>query len=145
MTNWNSRFATGHAQIDSEHREFLLKLSSLRQAIDAGAGRERIVELILTLQKYVLGHFAREEAIMHRFKCRAAEENKTAHREFITKLEGWLVLLSSSGSSITLLSDVHREAFTWIENHILNCDCQLRNCPVPAPHDPPTHLPHPQI
>ena len=145
MTDWNTRFETGHAQIDDEHREFLRKLTSLRQALDAGAGRERIVELIMILQKYVLGHFAREEALMIRVKCRVMEANKTAHREFAHKLEGLLVLLSSSGSSLTLLSDVHREAFAWIEDHILNCDCQLRNGRLPDKNETQTYSPYPQI
>ena len=145
MTNWNPRFETGHAEIDAEHREFFTKLTGLKQAIDAGAGREHIVELINLLQRYVLGHFAREELLMRRTNCPAYEKNRTAHRVFAHKLEGWLVLLSSSGSSMSLVLDVHRESFAWIEEHILDCDCQLRNCRLPTPSETQTNSPYPQI
>lgn len=143
MSTWNPRFETGHDQIDAEHREFFAKLSAMKQELDAGAGRERIVELINLLQRYVLGHFAREEALMRRTNCPAFEQNRAAHREFERKLEGWLELLSSSGSPVSLLLDVHRESFAWIENHILNCDCQLRGCRVPD--KTLTNSPYPQI
>ena len=145
MTNWSPRFETGHDQIDAEHREFFVKLNALKQTLEAGAGRERIVELILLLQRYVLGHFAREELLMRRTSCPAYETNRAAHREFERKLEGWLALLSTSGSSVSLLLDVHREAFAWIEDHILNCDCQLRGCRLPDKSQQQTNSPYPQI
>jgi hemerythrin-like metal-binding protein len=143
MTPWSPRFETGHAQIDAEHREFFDKLNGLKQAMESGAGRERIVELINLLQRYVLGHFAREESLMHRTCCPAYEENRAAHREFERKLECWLELLSSSNSPVSLLLDVHRESFAWIEAHILNCDCQLRGCRLPDKSQ--TNSPYPQI
>ena len=128
MTQWNPHLETGHARIDAEHRELLTQLLALKDAVDGGAGRERIAELIRILQSYVLGHFAREEAHMLRVQCPAADRNRAAHREFEHKLEGWLFLLSASGSPVSMLLDVHREACAWIEEHILNCDCQLRQC-----------------
>ena len=128
MTRWNSDLETGHACIDAEHRELLTQLQALKDAVDQGAGRERIAELINILQTYVLGHFAREEAHMVKVNCPAADLNRAAHREFTQKLDGWLFLLSASGSPVSMLLDVHREACAWIESHILNCDCQLRRC-----------------
>ena len=55
---------------------------------------ERTVELIVLLQKYALGHFAREEAHMHRVGCPTHKENCAAHAEFADKLAGWLELLT---------------------------------------------------
>ena len=143
MINWSARFETGHAQIDAEHREFFNKLNGLQLALEAGAGRERIVELINLLQRYVLGHFAREETLMRRTHCPAYEQNRTAHREFERKLEVWLELFSTGGTPVSLLLDVHRESFAWIEAHILNCDCRLRGCRLPE--SELTNSPYPQI
>ena len=128
MTPWHSRFETGHAKIDEEHREFFRQLTALKTAVDAGAGRERTIELIMILQRYALGHFAREEAHMNRVRCPSRELNFDAHREFARKLEGWLDLLSFGGTPVSVLLDVHRESSAWIESHILNVDCCLRNC-----------------
>lgn len=141
MSNWSPRFETGHAQIDAEHREFFRQLHGLKQAVEAGAGREQITELIIILQKYVLGHFAREEAHMQAVNCPAQEMNCTAHRLFAEKLDHWLELLSYSGTSVTMLLDIHRESIAWIENHILNIDCRLRGCTIKAPPPPRTDGP----
>lgn len=125
---WNPALETGHPSIDSEHRELLDQLAAVKTAIDQGAGREQIAELIAVLQKYVLGHFAREEVLMERKNCQARDTNRAAHREFARKLDGWLVLLTSGVSPYSLMRDVHREATDWIVAHILQCDCQLRQC-----------------
>lgn len=132
MTAWNARLETGHANIDAEHREFFRQLDGLKSAVDGGAGREQIAELIIILQKYVLGHFAREEAHMQLVQCPALHANCSAHRLFAEKLDHWLDILSMSGTPLTVLLDVHRESIAWIENHILHIDCQLRGCTVSA-------------
>ncbi|MCX6954655.1 MAG: hemerythrin domain-containing protein [Verrucomicrobia bacterium] len=128
MTTWNERFETGHAQIDAEHREFFRQLNALKGAVESGAGRERVVDLITILQTYVLGHFAREEAHMARVDCPALQANCAAHRDFALKLEHWLELLTMSGTPVSMLLDVHRESIGWIEAHIINIDCRLRGC-----------------
>ena len=127
-TSWNPALETGHPHIDAEHRELLEQLAAVKTAIDQGAGREQIAALITVLQKYVLGHFAREEGLMERKRCPARETNRAAHREFARKLDGWLVLLTSGVSPYSLMRDVHREATDWIVAHIVQCDCQLRQC-----------------
>jgi hemerythrin len=128
MTPWGPRFESGHPQIDAEHKEFFRKLGAIEAAIEAGAGRERIVELIAVLQKYALVHFSREETIMQTVQCPAIRENCAAHRAFEARFEGWLNLLSTSGSSVTLLRDIQRESTAWIESHIEHIDCRLRGC-----------------
>ena len=132
MEKWRPELATGHRAIDAEHKEFLRHLEAIRQALDAGAGREQIVDLILTLQQYVRGHFEREEAYMEEVACPAAAVNCAAHRVFAARFETWLQLLSIPGSPVSVMADVHRESLQWIEGHIKSVDCQLRSCRKPA-------------
>jgi hemerythrin len=128
MTPWGPHFETGHPQIDAEHRQFFQRLGEIQDAIEAGAGRERIVELIAVLQQYALIHFSREEDFMRSVRCPAYKDNCAAHKAFGLKFDGWLQLLSTSGSSVTLLQDIHRESVAWIEAHIVDVDCKLRGC-----------------
>ena len=121
-------FETGHEQVDAEHREFFRQLDALQLAIDAGAGRGRIVELITILQKYARGHFAREEAHMHRVGCPAAGLNCAAHREFSRKLDAWLDLLTVGSAPLSVMRDIQRESTDWIMAHISKIDCRLRSC-----------------
>ncbi|PAW68915.1 MAG: hypothetical protein B9S34_01010 [Opitutia bacterium Tous-C1TDCM] len=130
MPQWNPDFETGHPTIDTEHQEFLHQLEMLKVAIDAGAGREKVVDLIVVLQRYVLGHFAREEAHMLRVGCPSHGANCAAHREFSHKFDRWLELLTYSGTPVSLLLEVHRESLAWITHHIQKVDCGLRACPA---------------
>jgi len=128
MTTWNESLVTGHPDVDAEHRELLHQLSGLKEAVQAGAGREQIVELIKILQKYAHFHFAREEAHMVKVNCPAHGANCKAHREFSDKLDGWLELLTYRGTPVSLMLDVQRESVEWITSHITRIDCCLRDC-----------------
>lgn len=132
MLPWNSDLETGHALIDAEHREYFRQLDELEAAIERGVGQEQMTQLIVTLQKYVLGHFSREEAHMSRVGCRAHGANCAAHREFARKFEGWIELLTLGNAPLSLVADIQRESAAWILAHITSIDCKLRDCP-PAP------------
>ncbi len=128
MPFWNEKLETHHPNIDADHCELFRMLESFKAAVEGGAGREQIVELIIILQRYALEHFTREEAYMERIQCPTLKANCAAHRDFEQKLEHWLVILTMAGSPVSVMMDVHREAFDWIENHILRVDCGLRHC-----------------
>ncbi|AOS44459.1 hypothetical protein Verru16b_01521 [Lacunisphaera limnophila] len=140
MPSWNPRLETGHPHIDAEHQEFFRRLDALRDAINASGGREQIIDLIVILQKYTIGHFSREEAYMHRVNCPGLTANCAAHRDFARRLDSWLHLLTTGTEPVSLLRDIHHEATTWIESHILGIDCQLRGCRMPDS-APPLPLP----
>jgi len=128
MLQWSEKYATGFPHIDADHRDFLQRAAALRTAIDHGAGPAKIAELLALLQEHALRHFQREEVLMAQVGCPAHASNCAAHREFARKLEGWTQLLCLSNASASLLSDIHREATQWMEQHIACIDCELRRC-----------------
>jgi hemerythrin len=133
MSGWIQAFATGYPEIDAEHREVLQRLDALAGLIEAGGDGREIQALMQTLQRYVLGHFSREEACMLRVRCPAYQANSGAHAEFTEKFAGWVAQLERTGAPVALARQIHGEARTWIEAHILNVDCALRRTPRPAP------------
>ena len=130
-TSWNDDYETGHPSVDAEHRELMRQLEELKVAVDSGAGREHVTDLLVILQRYAHGHFAREEAHMVRVKCPAHGANCAAHKEFSDRLDCWLELLTHGATPLSLVRDVQSESMSWIRRHILKIDCQLRHC---APH-----------
>lgn len=129
MSTWLESYTTGHPQIDADHREFFRRADKLRTAIEQDAGPEKVAELLALLQEHALIHFQREEALMKRVGCRSHKKNCAAHHEFARKLEGWTQLLCLSGSSASLLADIHRESTRWMAEHISGIDCDLSSCP----------------
>jgi hemerythrin-like metal-binding protein len=129
MISWTPALETGHPVIDDDHKKLVANLNELDAALKKGAGKDQVVPLIAFLNRYAREHFVREEAHMARVRCPAAAANQQAHREFVAKLDGWLVKLQS-GASLPLVLEVHRETSKWIGAHIVSVDCKLRGCKV---------------
>ena len=127
MIPWSATLETGHPQIDDDHQRLIASLNELDTALKQGAGKDQVIQLVAFLNSYTREHFAREEAHMARINCPSAAANKQAHREFVAKLDNWLGKLQS-GSSLSLVLDVHRETSRWIQAHIVGVDCKLRGC-----------------
>jgi hemerythrin-like metal-binding protein len=127
MIPWTPALETGHSVIDDDHRKLIASLNELDSALKQGAGKEQIMQLVSFLNRYSRDHFAREEAHMARVNCPSAAVNKQAHQDFVAKLDGWLIKLQS-GTSLSLVLEVHREISRWIGAHIVNVDCKLRGC-----------------
>lgn len=136
MITWSADFETGHLQIDREHQEICTRLNQIELAINQGAGREQIAEMVSLLLNYTLVHFRREEGVMACTGCPRHSDNCTAHAQFEARLERWLEVLSLPIPDIgtVLLRDVHAESCRWIHDHILRIDLALRDVPPsPAP------------
>lgn len=129
MIAWNRNFETGNPDVDRDHQKICAGLNQIELALDNGAGREQIAEMISILQTYTLVHFRSEERIMACVKCPRHGENCEAHHQFEARLERWLEVLTIPIPDIgtTLLRDVHDECSRWIQEHLLQIDSSLRS------------------
>ena len=130
MIIWSEEFETGHPAIDQDHREICERLNQIEVALDRGAGREQIAEMVSLLQNYTLVHFQREEDAMACAKCPRHGENCAAHTQFAARLDRWLEVLTIPCMNGTILRDVHAESCRWIQQHIRKIDSSLRQVPV---------------
>ena len=126
MLLWEARLETSHPDIDREHRQIFAQLNEIEDALRQGAGRERIIDMILFLQQYTLVHFSREESVMACTNCSRHKANCSAHRRFEERLEAWIAVLSSPGMPVSVLEDIHAETCRWIHAHIGQVDVGLR-------------------
>jgi len=127
MIPWTPALETGHPVIDDDHKKLIASLNELESALRKGEAKDKIIPLVAFLNQYAREHFAREEAHMTRVNCPSAGVNQQAHREFVARLDTWLVKLRS-GASLSLVLEVHREISKWIGAHIVSVDCKLRGC-----------------
>ena len=129
MINWNSTLETGVAVIDNDHRTLIEQINLLEEALQQGAGKDRLGELVAFLDKYTRMHFAREEALMTERKCPVSGLNCTAHLLLLQKLDAWNNRLNASGATTSLVLEINREMGAWITQHIIKIDCRI-NSPV---------------
>ena len=127
MISWHPRLETGNAVVDNDHNSLIQQINALADALQNGTGRENLAQMLGFLNCYVRAHFVREEGIMRAVNCPASGQNCTAHKALIQKLDGWVARLQNGGATTSLVLEVHREASAWIQQHIVNVDCQLRH------------------
>jgi len=128
MITWNSRFETGNAVVDQDHKALIAQINALEDALKKGTAKEQLGQMIGFLNQYVRAHFAREESIMRAVKCPASGQNCTAHQALTAKLDGWVSRLNTGGATTSLVLEIYREASEWLRQHIVKVDCQLRAC-----------------
>jgi hemerythrin-like metal-binding protein len=129
MIQWNDSFVTGHPLVDNDHRQLIASLNELELALQEGAGKEQISQVLSFLNRYTREHFRREEAHMKHVNCPAYDENCREHDALVAKLDHWATRLNQ-GVSTSLVLEVHREVAAWVRSHIVKTDCKLRACGV---------------
>ena len=127
MILWDSSLATGHKLVDEDHQKLINALNELETVLGKGADTKRLVDILSFLITYTHEHFAREENLMRCVHCPALGENIKAHSMLLIRLSEWVPRLYKPGTR-ELAREIFTELTTWIQNHILRVDCQLRHC-----------------
>lgn len=121
---WNASLRTGVDEIDEQHKELFRQANNLNAAMSQGKGRDEVGRLLDFLGKYVIDHFAQEEALMARWRCSMAEANKQAHRQFVARFNE-LRKQSGEGANASVVIDIYNELTQWLVQHIRGIDAKL--------------------
>jgi hemerythrin len=129
MLCWTDQFATGSPLIDAQHRILIDQVNRLGEYPQSPPiNRTTCDELMNVLSSYVATHFKFEEECMQSHRCPAHDRNKLAHAAFIQIFASYKARYGEEGPKVELLQSLHSAASTWIRNHILSVDTQLRPC-----------------
>ena len=128
MLTWSPEFATGVAEVDSDHQQLITSLNQLELALKAGEGSKHITVLLKFLEDYANIHFSREEACMHRLQCPTSQLNIQAHAQFRTTFARAKERLVSPMAGPLVAVQVHRELCDWVVKHIMRVDSGLKQC-----------------
>ncbi len=126
---WKDEFGCGVEEVDEQHRKLVGLLNTLEQMIADGIESGPDVDALLgELASDTVAHFSFEEDCMMRYRCPAARENREAHALFLDIFAGFQSEIGEQGTSAELLARLHETAATWVVDHILNVDVQLKPC-----------------
>jgi hemerythrin len=69
---------------------------------------------------------------MNSYRCPAEGKNKLEHERFRTFIRDYKRQCGQEGFKLELLAQLHETMQSWIEEHILRIDTQLRPCIPPS-------------
>ncbi len=130
---WDNALSTGDPGIDDQHRVLINTFNELADAVEGGADKDNIGNIISALKFYASWHFAREEECMGKYHCPVADKNKKAHAVFVQNFERYEKEFAALDQVADLAFDMYTDLADWIYNHILAVDSKLYHCIHPTP------------
>jgi hemerythrin len=132
MVHWTEQFVTGSGTIDQQHRMLINNINHLESMLtETNPTREEgefLIHLVDFLEAYAGTHFQFEEECMERYRCPAHAQNKQAHERFLALIQQFKERCRTEGFRLDVLRSLHQTLSSWIQEHILQVDTQLRPC-----------------
>jgi hemerythrin len=121
FVEWTNEFSVGAAEIDRDHQRLLALLNGLYDAVEAGAGRDVLGEVLNGLIQYVSYHFAHEERLFVQASYPGLEKHRRLH-EALTDSVKEIHEDFIAGAAETLPEEVLEFLKAWLYKHILESD-----------------------
>jgi len=121
---WNDAMSVGIKAIDDDHKALLALIIKLSNSIENYHDQATIEAIFSELEKYIVYHFTREEAIMREVQYKGIEGHIKSHQRFIDavpKLKNTLLTTDSKQVAEETLFFL----FDWLINHILGEDMHI--------------------
>lgn len=132
MIHWTEQFETGSTKLDQQHRLLIDNINLLEEQLcntnPTRAELEFAVHLVEYLEAYANIHFKGEEKCMQSYRCPALAKNQLEHERFRAFIHDYKNRCETEGFKVELLRKLHEAMRTWIVEHILSLDTQLRPC-----------------
>ena len=132
MLQWSKKFETGQSLIDTQHQRLISYINRLeglsRNTNPSRQEVEFFVQFIGFLETYIVVHFGQEEECMNSHRCPAHQKNKEAHGKFLKFFREFKHRFETEGYRPAVLAELHEACNSWIQDHILKIDVQLKPC-----------------
>ncbi|WP_396621290.1 bacteriohemerythrin [Marinobacter sp. W-8] len=116
---WSKELEVGIGEIDEQHRWLVDKTNQLHAALEAGADKNELGEILESLMDYTMNHFIVEEDLFLRLGYPESDAHKAEHDQFTSKVMGLIDQHengeAAGGEALALLKD-------WLTHHILKVD-----------------------
>ena len=121
MIQWHEGLSLGVKTIDDDHKQLLDIINRLSDAIRDDNAQEVIDKIFDDLQKYVVEHFNREEALLKKCNYEDIKEHIEQHKEFGKKVPELKAKLANAKNSASA-QEVSYFLTDWLFNHIIEED-----------------------
>lgn len=125
LTRWSEDMATGHEDVDGQHKELLRRVDDLLKGAKARKGSEEIGKLMWFLKKYVRRHFRDEEKLQLEVGFPGYEAHKAQHEIFFREVQRLEALHAEEGENTLMIIAAINAMCEWLRNHFNKMDKQL--------------------
>ena len=123
---WSESLASGSSDIDTQHKELIVRVNSLLLAVDKGtSAREEVATIVQYLTEYVVFHFGNEEKYMAKYNYSSATAHKAQHEQFVRTFMKLKERLMMEGIHAPLAQEIKDLCVDWLVNHIKYSDRAL--------------------
>ena len=132
MIIWKKEFETGSAKLDQQHQMLIENINLLDEMLHTTNPTVEELSFTINLVDYLEGyanfHFKGEEQCMESYRCPVHALNQQEHERFRGFIRDYKRLCEIEGFKVELLRNLHKVMSTWITEHILKIDTQLKPC-----------------
>jgi len=125
---WKDEYSTGEPEIDKQHQILFKYLDDLEDHMEQGIDASYVSNLLDNIGLFTRSHFCYEEICMRRTKCPIASKNKQHHTKLLAAYTQYCKQFETEGVSNELIQKLHDFLESWLVNHILKIDTNLRAC-----------------
>ena len=118
---WNEGMSVGIDAIDEDHKNIIAILAKLTSTKNENISNQVIEDIFSELEKYVLLHFSREEALLEKACYGDITAHKAKHKSFVELLP-ILKLQWLTEDNLACSERITTFLYQWIAEHILEED-----------------------
>lgn len=124
---WKEAYSTGIRSVDVQHKELFHAVNDLADTIEyQNCGEVPIKKLMSFMGYYAEWHFGHEEKCFHGLNCPLAAANQEAHQQFLDTFTLLRQEAREGGVTVDFALKIHKILSTWLVNHILKIDTQIK-------------------
>ena len=120
---WNDILATGHAELDSDHRTLVAMFNELADAVRTKKAKRACLDILDSLIEFTISHFKHEAQLMAEHNYPAAEEHNVEHVQLVKRARAFRAKFDV-GVQGTYVDLAHFPE-DWLTRHILTADRAL--------------------
>jgi hemerythrin-like metal-binding protein len=122
---WDKSFETGHAMIDTQHKQLFAALNDLIETCRLGKRAEELEKNLNFLNDYTIKHFFDEEQVQQKYHYPDYENHKKIHDNFKATVRDLKVKMIMKGASNELIQEVREKIGNWLITHIKGQDVKI--------------------
>ena len=120
LMTWSDAYSVHDREIDDQHKQWIVLMNRLHEAMTAGHGRDVLGSILDGLVTYVRVHFTNEERLMRLHHYPQYAEHKAIHDAFVIHVAG--LQQKYLNGDVLMSIEVMNTLRDWLINHILAKD-----------------------